>query len=126
MGAITNMLAAGHVLACKMAKRTGIGCGQLAFTHLPGNAAATTVNLWMVQLSKDQSYGTYSIGLNASKVADGFQFAKQTGFSCAVGSVMEGDGIVMDGLAYRITKINIDPISALCTVDCVCTIARTM
>lgn len=123
---IRNMLAAGHVLACRMSRASGVGCGQLPFTHLPGNAAATTVNLWMVQLSRSQTMGGYSIGVNASNLAEAFEFAKQTGFTCNAGSVMEGDAIVFDGVTYRVTSVAFDPLGATVLVECSCKIARTL
>lgn len=104
-----------HVIACKALNPIGV-TGQGTLVHLPGNAATTTASLWMVPLSKDTTYGTMSAGLKGSTVAEAFEFAIQTGFDGAEGSLAIGDTITFNSIDYDVEEIQVDQSGAIFTV----------
>jgi hypothetical protein len=106
-----------HPLVCKtIALQLGVG-GQFTLYHLPGNASATSVQLWMLRDSQDETWQKNQQHITGSSKANKFEWAIQQGYTGAVGEVAIGDKINDQIDTYIITKLSGDSTNSITTAE---------
>lgn len=113
---IRTIAALAHVMACKQLSGLGLS-GQFQFTRGDDDA----VSLWMIPLSKLETYQPYQGNIKVSAKEEVFEFALQDGFE---GEVFAGDSISDNDVVWRVETIDRDQSGAIFKCKCTVKTAR--